>query len=57
MPGSSKLSLSVRFPNPSSVCTSPLLHTRHTPHPSYSSRFDHPNNIGWGVLIIQLLIM
>jgi hypothetical protein len=26
-------------------------------HPSHSSRFYHPHNIGWGVQIIQLLIM
>ena len=27
------------------------------PTPSHSSRFYHPNNIGWGVQIFQLLIM
>jgi len=27
------------------------------PCPSHSSRFDHPNNTGWGVKIIRLLIM
>jgi hypothetical protein len=27
------------------------------PRPSHSSRFDHPNNIGWAVQIIKLLIM
>jgi hypothetical protein len=27
-----------------------VLHVR----PSRSSRFDHPNNIGWGVQIIKL---
>jgi len=26
-------------------------------HPFHSSRFDHPNNIGWGVQIMKLLIM
>jgi hypothetical protein len=40
-PGSPKWSLSLRFP----------------PRPSHSSRFHHPNNIGWGVQIIQLLNM
>ena len=25
--------------------------------PSHSSRFNHPNNIGWGIQIIQLLIV
>ena len=34
----------------------PLLysHTCYMPHPTHSSRFDHPNNIGWGVQIINL---
>jgi len=27
------------------------------PHPSHSSRFYHPSNIGWGVQIFHLLIM
>ena len=27
------------------------------PHPSHSSRFDHPNNIWWGVQIIKLVIV
>jgi hypothetical protein len=27
------------------------------PRPSHSSRFNHPNNTGWGVQIIKLLIM
>ena len=26
-------------------------------HPAHSSQFYHPNNIGWGVQIFQLLIM
>jgi hypothetical protein len=33
------------------VCNSPLAHTRYMPLPSHSSRFVHPNNIGWGVQI------
>ena len=32
-------------------------HTRYLSHPSHSSRFDHPNNIVWGIQIIKLLIM
>ena len=40
-------------PNP--VYASPLSHTCHMPRPSHSSRFYHPNNIGW-VQIIKLLI-
>jgi hypothetical protein len=27
------------------------------PRPSHSSRFYHPNNTGWGVQILKLLIM
>jgi len=45
-PGSSKLSLSPRFPHQNTVHTSPLPHTRYMLLPSHSSRFDHPNNIG-----------
>jgi hypothetical protein len=48
----------VSFPQvspPNPVYASPLTDTRYIPHPSNFSRFDHPNNIGWGVQIIQLL--
>ena len=57
MPGSSKCSLSLRFPRQNPVCTCPLPHTCCIPHPSNSSWFDHPNNIWRGVQIIKLLIM
>jgi hypothetical protein len=40
-----------------STLYTPLPHTYHMPCPSHSSRFYHPNNIGWGVQIIELLIM
>ena len=56
-PGSSKWSLSLTFLHQNPAYTSPLPHTRYMPRPSHSSRFYHPNNIGWGVQIIQLLIM
>ena len=46
-PGSTKRSISLRFP---------LSHTRYMPCPPHASRFDHPNNIWWGVQIIKLLI-
>ena len=36
---------------------STLPHTCYMSRPSHSSRFDHPNNIGWAVQIIKLLIM
>jgi len=32
-------------------------HAFHMPRPSHSSRFDHPNNIWWGVQIIKLLVV
>jgi len=56
MSGVSKWSLYLRFPhqNPVYAC---LLHTCYIPRPSHSPWFDHPNNIGSAVQIIQLLIM
>jgi hypothetical protein len=57
MPVSFKWSLSLGFPNQISVYNSPLPHTCHVPRRSHSSRFDHPNNIGWEVQITKLLIM
>ena len=45
-------SLSLRFPHQNPAYASPLLHTRHMPSPSHSSRFFHPHSIGWGVQII-----
>ena len=54
-PRSPKWSLSFRFPH--QTLYTPLPHMRHMPRPSHSSRFYHPNNIGWGVQIIKLLIV
>jgi len=56
-PGSSKWSLSLRFPHQNPVYASPLTHSHYMPRTSHSSWFYHPNNIGWGVQIIKLLIM
>jgi hypothetical protein len=33
---------------PTKTLHTPLHHTRYMPRPSHS-RFNHPNNIGWGV--------
>ena len=47
---SSNWSLSLRFPHQNRVYT----HTFCVPHPSHSSRFDHSNNIRWGIQILSL---
>ena len=57
MPGSPKWSLSQMLSRQNPVYASPLPYTRYMSRPSHSSRFYHPNIIGWGVQIIQLLIM
>jgi len=46
MPGSSKWSLSLRFRHQNPVYTPTLPHTCYMLHPSHSSQFYHPNNIG-----------
>ena len=53
--GSSKWSFSLTLPHWNPLHTSPLPHTRYMPRPSRSSRYYHPNNIGWGVQIHLLL--
>ena len=55
--GSSKWSLSLRFPHQNPIYASPLLHTWYMPCPSHYSQFYHLHNIGWVVQIIKLLIM
>ena len=39
------------------VCTSLLPRTYYTPRPSHSFWFHRPNNIWWGVRIVELLII
>ena len=56
-PGSSKRSLSLKFPQQNIVYASLLPHTPYMPRLSHSSRFDHPTNIWWAVQIIKLPIM
>ena len=48
---------SLRLPHQDSIHPPLLTHTRHMPSPSHSSRFYHPHNNGWGIQIIQLLVM
>jgi hypothetical protein len=55
--GSPNWSPSLRSPHQNPECTSSLPHTCRKPRPSYSSRFDHPNNIWSGAQIIKLLVM
>jgi len=55
-PGSPKWSLSSGFPT-KTLYAPVLSHTRHIPRPPHSSRFYHPNNIGWAVQIIKLIII
>jgi len=45
-PGSSKCSLSFRFPHQNRIYASPLSHTCYIPRSSHSSRFYHPKNVG-----------
>jgi hypothetical protein len=54
---SSKWSLSLGSHHQHPLRTSPVSHSCHTPRPSHSSQFDHPNNIWWEVQILKLLIM
>ena len=52
-PGSSKWSLSLRFPHQNPVYNSTVPHTCYMPRPTHSFWFDHPNNIGWAVRQVQ----
>jgi hypothetical protein len=45
MPGTSKWSLSLRFPDQNPVCTFSIPHTWYMPRAYHSSRFDRLNNI------------
>ena len=46
MPWSPKWLVSLRFPHQKRCIASPLPHTRYMPHPSHSSQFYHPHDIG-----------
>ena len=54
---SSKWSLTLTFPHQNPVHTFPVPYTFYMPRLTHSSLFYHPNNIGWAVQIIKLLIM
>ena len=60
-PGSPKWPLSLGFPHQNPVYASPKPRIRLSSPPqappAHSSRFYHPNNIGWGAHIIKLHIM
>ena len=47
MPRSPQWSPSLRFPHKDPIHPPLLTHMHHMPSPSHSSRFYHPNNIGW----------
>ena len=51
-PMSPQWSPSLRFPHQHPIHPPLLTHMRHMPSPSHSSRFYHPQNIGWGVQVI-----
>jgi len=51
--GSPKWSLSLRFPHQNTAYVFTVPHT-YMPSPSHSSRFYHPNNIGWVHIINPL---
>ena len=55
-PGSSKWSLSLSFPHQNPVYASPHHRTCYIPRPYHSSRFDHPNNTGWGVQSLYYIL-
>ena len=46
-----------RFPQQEPIHPPLLTHTRQMPSLSHCSRFYHQHNIGWGVQVIQLLVM
>jgi hypothetical protein len=50
------LSLSFIFPHQNPVYASLFPNTRYMSRPSHSSRFYHPNNIGWAVHIYKQYI-
>jgi len=56
-PGPPYWSLSFRCPNLNPVHAWPVSHRCYMPRPSHSSRFHYPNDTGWVVQIIKLLIM
>ena len=56
-PRSSNWSLSLRFPHQNPVYISSVSHTRYMPRPSHSSRFDHLNDVQWGLQITKLFLM
>ena len=56
-PRSPQWSPSLQFPHQDPIHPSLLTHTRHIPSPSHSSRFYHPQNIGWEIQIIWFVVV
>jgi hypothetical protein len=55
--GSPQWSLSLRFPHQNPLHVFYLSNPTYMPCPSHYSRFYHPHYSGWGVQIMELLIM
>jgi hypothetical protein len=47
----------LRSPHYNAICISSASHARYIPSLSHSSRFDHSNNILWGVQITKLRVI
>jgi len=56
-PGSTKRHVSLTFLHLKPEYASPILPTLYISRPLHSSQFYHPNNIGWAIQTINLLIM
>jgi hypothetical protein len=53
MPRCSKWSFALSASHQIPICNTSVPHTCYMPRLSHSSKFKHPNNIGWGVQLIN----